>query len=153
MVFRTHYGDAFAEFHGLTKDSELRRAIADKALDAGFRHPQDDDIANLAMRLVQPELDRMEDENSRLRKVIAHLMTNPLNALEHRCHTSDIDDQTGHVEITDEPGDRTTIRIADPVHDLNAAMTRDLGQVLDVEAGLAEVLSTSPADPDRTTEQ
>ncbi|MFI0156244.1 hypothetical protein [Streptomyces lydicus] len=34
----------------------------------------------------------------------------------------------------------------DPIADMNAAMTRDLGQVLDVEAGLAEVLSTATAE-------
>lgn len=60
MVFRTQYGDGYAAFHGLPKDSDLRRAIADKALTAGFTHPQDDDIANLAMCLVQPELDRLQ---------------------------------------------------------------------------------------------
>jgi hypothetical protein len=56
-------------------------------------------------------------ENARLRQVIAHLMTNPLGQREAVYYTSDIDGQTGHVDITDVPdssGDgRTIIRITD----------------------------------------
>lgn len=98
------------------------------------------------MREMGANLTREEAENARLRKVIAHLMTNPLDTREHRCHTSDIDAQTGHVEITDEPGDHTTIRITDPTVAAHDRTVNDLGQVLDVEAGLAEVLATAPAE-------
>lgn len=94
----------------------------------------------------QPELSRRDPENGRLRKIIAHLMTNPLDTREHTCHTSDIDEQAGRVEITEDADDRTTIRVIDPIHEANETMTRDLGQVLDIEAGLAEALSTGPAD-------
>lgn len=52
-------------------------------------------------------------ENSRLRQVIAHLMTNPLGQREAVYYTSDIDGQTGRVDITDGPDDRTTIRITE----------------------------------------
>jgi hypothetical protein len=58
-------------------------------------------------------LRELEAENVRLRKVIAHLMTNPLDTRQHTCCTSDIDYQTGQVEITDGPDDRTTIRITE----------------------------------------
>jgi hypothetical protein len=69
VTFRTSYGDAYADFHGLPRDSELRRAIADKALAGGFPHPQDEDVANLSMRLVQPELDRLTSAIQRVRDV------------------------------------------------------------------------------------
>lgn len=58
----------------------------------------------------EPEL---LEENVRLRKVIAHLMTNPLNQREATYWTSDIDGQTSTVEIVDESGDQTTIRITE----------------------------------------
>ncbi|MFE4915787.1 hypothetical protein ACFRCX_30245 [Streptomyces sp. NPDC056652] len=67
MTFRSRYGDAYADFHGLPRDSELRRAIADKALEGGFPHPQDEDVANLAMNIVQPELDRLASALQRAR--------------------------------------------------------------------------------------
>jgi hypothetical protein len=51
------------------------------------------------------------EENSRLRRVIAHLMTNPLDQHEATYWTRDIDGQTGTVEIADGPDDQTTIRI------------------------------------------
>lgn len=76
----------------------------------GFTQKQADNTVSSYRRDVESPL---RAENERLRKVIAHLMTNPLDAREHACHTSDIDAQTGHVEITDEPGNRTTIRIAE----------------------------------------
>jgi hypothetical protein len=56
-------------------------------------------------------------ENARLRKVIAHLMTNPLDQREAIYWTDDIDSQTGTVEITDGTDHAghpvTTIRITD----------------------------------------
>lgn len=53
------------------------------------------------------------EENTRLRQVIAHLMTNPLGQREATYWTSDIDGQTGAVELIDGPDDQTTIRITD----------------------------------------
>lgn len=53
-------------------------------------------------------------ENARLRQVIAHLMTNPLGVTEATYWTSDIDAQTGLVDITDGPDDKTTITVARP---------------------------------------
>lgn len=50
-------------------------------------------------------------ENARLRKVIAHLMTNPLDQWTATYMTEDIDDQTAQVEITDHDDGRTTIRV------------------------------------------
>lgn len=55
----------------------------------------------------------LQAENDRLRKVIAHLMTNPLGTREVTHHTSDIDAQTGRVDIIDHDNDRTTIRITE----------------------------------------
>ncbi|MEW2187746.1 hypothetical protein AB0900_31145 [Streptomyces cellulosae] len=57
-------------------------------------------------------------ENERLRQVIAHLMTNPLNQREATYWTSDIDGQTATVEILDGVDNVgvpvTTVRVADP---------------------------------------
>ncbi|WP_345633776.1 hypothetical protein [Streptomyces lacrimifluminis] len=65
------------------------------------------------MRDLDSRLTQAQAEVGRLRQVIAHLMTNPLNQREATYWTSDIDGQTGTVEIVAEPGDRTTIRITE----------------------------------------
>lgn len=76
-----------------------------------------DDHAEFAaaelMRDLDSRLAQAQAESSRLRQVIAHLMTNPLNQREVTYWTSDIDGQTGTVEITDGPDDQTTIRITE----------------------------------------
>jgi hypothetical protein len=58
--------------------------------------------------------DRLEDENAHLKKVIAHLMTNSLNTWEVICRDSDIDSQTGEVEIVRARKGRTTVRVIEP---------------------------------------
>ena len=74
-----------------------------------------DDHAEWAAANLMRELDsRIREEQvkvMRLHKIIAHLMTNPLDQREATNMTSDIDGQTGIVEIVDEGDDRTIIRI------------------------------------------
>jgi signal transduction histidine kinase len=76
-----------------------------------------DDRAEFAaaelMRELDSQLTQKGAEVARLRQVIAHLMTNPLNQSEATYWTSDITGQTGRVEITHGPNGQTTIRIID----------------------------------------
>ncbi|MGX1632742.1 hypothetical protein ACWGUL_01590 [Streptomyces albidoflavus] len=63
------------------------------------------------MREMDSRLTEKQAEVTRLRQIISHLMTNPLDQREATYWTSDIDGQTGIVEIVDEGDDRTIIRI------------------------------------------
>lgn len=87
----------------------LHRQAVDRAL---LEHLETHTIPQFVAKLAE-----QRGENARLRQVIAHLMTNPLDTRAHVCWTSDIDGQTGHVDITDAPdagGDgRTIIRITE----------------------------------------
>ncbi|RZF02928.1 hypothetical protein [Streptomyces albidoflavus] len=76
-----------------------------------------DDHAEFAAAELMRELDSRLTETktqvTRLRQIISHLMTNPLDQREATYLTSDIDAQTGIVEILDGANDQTTIRIID----------------------------------------
>lgn len=69
------------------------------------------------MRDLDSRLTQKEAEVTRLRQVIAHLMTNPLDQRQATYWTSDIDGQLGTVEIVDGVDSAgvpvTTVRIAD----------------------------------------
>ncbi|MGW7505961.1 hypothetical protein ACWGIR_31175 [Streptomyces albidoflavus] len=65
------------------------------------------------MRELDSRLTETKTQVTRLRQIISHLMTNPLDQWEATYLTSDIDGQTGIVEILDGANDQTTIRIID----------------------------------------
>lgn len=99
--------DTIARMAGDT--ARLHLQAVDQAL---LEHLETHTIPQFVTKLAE-----QRGESTRLRQVIAHLMTNPLDTREHACWTSDIDSQTGHVDITDVPdagGDgRTIIRITE----------------------------------------
>jgi hypothetical protein len=106
-----------------TQDETAHDMAARMATDAGRAHAARvesalaDHLSTHAMLQAVEVLAEQRKENARLRKVIAHLMTNPLDQREATYWTDDIDSQTGAVEIadgTDHAGHPvTTIRITD----------------------------------------